>query len=435
MKVFTKALLWLVFLNAAYFCIVSTAPLLPEGRLAESLRNATLQLNGVVYGLDHWADGVAMNIMGSMNPAAPVRSGMEMAYSTSSATPNDDGASGPAYFYSSVKWLAELVSGKADARVEYSRYWWGVAAVMRPVLSVVGLGGVLRAFMLCTMLLFIWALTLLYRKIGAAAAVTFAASMALTDFPIPSLSLVSAPELILALASVCAVLRMRRDPTLLTLLFLTVGSLDVFLVPLVSPMPTLLLPLTALVLERERERERERENFCDWPDCKLILLLCFAWAAGYILTWATKWVLTGVVLGDGSFERALSQVLYRAGARSDDSYSLIDRFSAIGDNVYYLFPYSLAACSAILGAAVLVQASRICAALRVPHRRVGMFGWLALAFLFLIPYLWYFVTAQHASIHAWFAFRNQASSVWLFLLLPSLIRARGCADKDSGERL
>jgi hypothetical protein len=61
------------------------------------------------------------------------------------------------------------------------------------------------------------------------------------------------------------------------------------------------------------------------------------------------------------------------------------------------------------------------------RKPVGALGYLALAFLFLIPYLWYFVTANHATIHYWFTFRNQISSVWLFLILPHLMK------KESGE--
>jgi hypothetical protein len=61
------------------------------------------------------------------------------------------------------------------------------------------------------------------------------------------------------------------------------------------------------------------------------------------------------------------------------------------------------------------------------RKPIGAPGYFALAFLFLIPYFWYFVTANHATLHYWITFRNQISSVWLFLILPHLMK------KESGE--
>jgi hypothetical protein len=58
------------------------------------------------------------------------------------------------------------------------------------------------------------------------------------------------------------------------------------------------------------------------------------------------------------------------------------------------------------------------------RRPIGALGYFSLAFLFLIPYFWYFATANHATAHYYFTFRNQIPSVWLFLILPHIMKKK-----------
>jgi hypothetical protein len=172
---------------------------------------------------------------------------------------------------------------------------------------------------------------------------------------------------------------------------------------------------------------------------------------------------------------ALNQVLFRTGS-SVEGMTLLDRTVAIAKNIYMILPFSYIVLPFSFGnksvaeslihqisdsagltwfeklslmarelfpllpssvylsllATFLVLAVYlgivISLAFRAGKRKpVGALGYLALAFLFLIPYLWYFVTGQHVIVHYYFTFRNQLSSVWLFLILPHLMK------KESGE--
>ena len=61
------------------------------------------------------------------------------------------------------------------------------------------------------------------------------------------------------------------------------------------------------------------------------------------------------------------------------------------------------------------------------RRPIGALGYFSLAFLFLIPYFWYFVTAGHTD-HHYVTFRNQIPSLWLFLILPHIMKKKGSCD-------
>ncbi|MDR1741852.1 MAG: hypothetical protein LBR38_08465 [Synergistaceae bacterium] len=183
-------------------------------------------------------------------------------------------------------------------------------------------------------------------------------------------------------------------------------------------------------------------------------------------------MLADVVLGEGVLANAANQILLRTGGDAEGITGLFGRVVAVLKNVYMLlplsvlpgnydevhdvlhafvkslagmdgpvtarlafafrgafalFPFSMFANAAIVFATLAVYACLLAPAVfsKAPsrRRRLGAPMCLCLLALFIAPYVWYFLTAEHAFIHAYFTFRCQVSSVWLFLILPNLVRA------------
>jgi hypothetical protein len=465
---FFRTALLLCLLIIVYFGLVSTASLWPKGKLDEHLREASALLSeegwtwmpfGTMAPIMPEMNATMLNITGTLNPDAPLHSAMRMDISCVS---EDMGSLTPP----STPAFEKFVSGETTAKWNYARYWHGYTAVLRPLLAVMSFPDVRKLFFFCLMALFSVATILLTLRVDWVAALGFALTMALSSFPLVAFSLDYADNFVVALTLMCSILRWNiKDEECLVRLFLLSGSLTVFIGfgGVNEPIVTFMLPLLAMLLP-----EMKRQPCWDRRRVKNILLLGVVWSAGFLLTWAAKWVLADVVLGEDVMRDAINQIFLRTGRA--EGMTFFDKMLAIIKNIYVMMPFSVAASggrrmsevivaviyrirdtenltwldkltlmikevspllpsSIFIGVIVttLVVAVYLIiiaalAADRKKRKPIGTLGYFSLTFLFLIPYFWYFITANHATIHYYFTFRNQISSVWLFLILPHIMR-------------
>jgi hypothetical protein len=472
---FLRTVLFWCLLVGVFFVLVSAAPLFPRGRLDEHLKDAFSLLNkeglwwapfGQMPPMAADIEVITLNVTGTLDSKNPVRSAMRM---EQVYAPRDEKDSSDALFLD----LQSIAESEAMTKEPYARYWHGYTVFLRPLLSVISFRDVRTLFFLLSMMLFSVATILLARRESWQTALAFAAAMTLGGFPVLALSTVYAFNFLIALVIMCAILHWNiRDEERLVRLLLLSGALCSFLDLLFAPIVTLMLPLLAWLLP-----ELKRQPRWNWRRVGEIFLLCAVWSAGYVFTWAAKWVLADAVLGyegGGIMRNALNQILLRTGSVKDMTF--FDRIIAIVKNIYMILPFSyiilpfsfggislaeslihqinntadltwfdklslmarelfpLLPSSVYLSLAVTLLVLAVylgillSLALRGRKRKpIGTPGYFALAFLFLIPYFWYFVTAQHVTLHYWCTFRNQISSVWLFLILPHLMKKEDTA--------
>jgi hypothetical protein len=468
---FRTALFWCLLIGI-FFVLVSAAPLFPRGRLDEHLKDAFSLIDkegfwwapfGQMPQVDTVTEAIMLNVTGTLDSETPIRSAMrmDMAYA-----PEDDGD----FLTRFSRGIQNLAEGKATVKQPYARYWHGYTVLLRPLLSVISFRDVRTLSFLLSMALFSAATILLALRESGKTALAFAIAMTLGGFPILVFSIDYVIDFLIALVAMCAILHWNiRNEERLVRLFLLSGALCSFLGMLSEPVVTLMLPLLAWLLP-----ELKRQPRWDWRRVREVFLLCAVWSAGYIFTWAAKWMLADILLGEGVVRNALNQILLRTGHA--EGLTFLDRVTAIAKNIYIILPFSyiilpfsfggksvaellihqisdtagltwfeklslmareilpllpssvylcLAVTLLVLAVYLAVLFSlAFCGKKRSP---IGAVGYFSLAFLFLIPYLWYFVTANHAAIHYYFTFRNQISSVWLFLILPHLMK------KESGD--
>jgi hypothetical protein len=459
-----RTALFFCLLIGVYFTLVTTAPLWPRGRLDEHLKEASVLLNkeGLYYmpfgqmpTMDNFTEALMLNITGTLDLENPVRAAMRMniAY-----VPDDTDTP--------LRDFENFVEGRATEKRSYARYWHGYTVILRPLLSVMAFRDVRKFSFCCLMALFTAATILLSRRLGGVTALGFGLAMTLGGFPLLAFGMTFVSDFATALALMCAILYWNiKDEENLVRLFLLAGSLTAFLDILTAPLVTFTLPLLSwLLLDLKRQIRWDRRRV------KSILLLGVVWSAGYILAWAAKWILADLVLGEGIVRDAVNQILVRTG--SAEGMTFFDRLFAVVLNIYPILPFSVTITggkgiggriltaiyqirdtetltwpdklilmikevSSLLPSfvlwglivTVLILAVYLIiivspAANKKKSQPVGALGYFSLAFLFLIPYFWYFVTANHATIHYWFTFRNQIPSVWLFLILPHIMKKK-----------
>ncbi|MCL2009734.1 MAG: hypothetical protein FWG71_04215 [Synergistaceae bacterium] len=463
-----RAALFLCSLIFAYWALVSVTPLFPVLRLNEHLKDAALLLEkegeywmpfGQMPTMDNYTDAITLNIIGTLNPHEPIRSAMRMDVSYA---PDDTEPGQP------IRDFKNFVEGKAMKTWSYARYWHGDVVFLRPMLSVMTFADVRKLSFFVLMILFSSVMLLLARRTYWIVTLGFAVSMTLGGFPLLAFCMEYVDSFVIAISIMCVILRSNiRDEESLVWLFLLSGSLTTFIGfgGLTAPIVTFMFPLLSLVLP-----DLETQSFrWDWRYVKRLLLFGIVWSAGYLLTWGAKWVLADAILGgeDSVLRDAMNSILFRTG--SAEGMRLFDRMLVIVRNIYAILPFSVMssgegkapAIYAIIQSVAETEGSRLdklaltikevapilpssiflglvvtvlvlvvylvaVVSLAIDGKRrrpIGALGYFSLAFLFLVPYFWYFVTANNAN-HHYITFRNQIPSLWLFLILPHSMKKK-----------
>ena len=205
----------------------------------------------------------------------------------------------------------------------------------------------------------------------------------------------------------------RSDSVCLALLVL--GVVTAFCDLLVTPILPLGLPLVCWLLQPQ---QRLRAGV---PQCGIVVGGSLSWGVGYLLCWASKWVLAGLVTGQNVIADALHQVGVRTAADSWHGMELtwgnIIRFVYETLAKKHLFwPLALVA---VLLAALFV------ASIRDKQQLVRA---LPLLLCTLMTPAWFIVLRTHSIQHGWFTWRALGLTIFAgaaFLYYCCDIRAAG----------
>ena len=211
------------------------------------------------------------------------------------------------------------------------------------------------------------------------------------------------------------VLAKPRRSDALCLALLVLGAATAFCDLLVTPILTLGLPLVCWLLEPQ---QRLRAGL---PQCGVVVGGSLCWGVGYLLCWASKWVLAGLVTGQNVIADALHQVGVRTAA--DTWHGMELTWSNIFVFVYnalnerrLLWP---------LAAALVLLAALFVLSIR---GRQPLIRALPLLLCTLMTPAWFIVLRTHSIQHGWFTWRALGLTLFsgmAFLYYSCDIRAVG----------
>ena len=211
------------------------------------------------------------------------------------------------------------------------------------------------------------------------------------------------------------VLAKPRRSDALCLALLVLGAATAFCDLLVTPILTLGLPLVCWLLEPQ---QRLRAGL---PQCGVVVGGSLCWGVGYLLCWASKWVLAGLVTGQNVIADALHQVGVRTAA--DTWHGMELTWSNIFAFVYnalnerrLLWP---------LAAALVLLAALFVLSIR---GRQPLIRALPLLLCTLMTPAWFIVLRTHSIQHGWFTWRALGLTLFsgmAFLYYSCDIRAVG----------
>ena len=274
----------------------------------------------------------------------------------------------------------------------YARYWHGYLIWLRPLLLVMPITGVRVVQYVTLAALLAAVLWLLRRRCGARAAVWFVVSQLLvTVFWVPH-QVQYFTCFALGYAGCIWVLAKPRRSDVLCLGLLVFGVVTAFCDLLVTPILTLGLPLVCWLLEPQ---QRLRAGA---PQCGVVVGGSLAWGVGYLLCWASKWVLAGLITGQNVIADALHQIGVRTAA--DTWHGIELTWSNIFAFVYKTLNEKHLLLPLLL--AVVLLTALFAASIRDRQQLVRA---LPLGLCALMPPAWFVVLRTHSIQHGWFVWR------------------------------
>ena len=288
----------------------------------------------------------------------------------------------------------------------YARYWHGYQIILRPLMLFTSRRGICLLFGALIAALAWVAVSTVGKGIGADGALVFAFSLAMSYCWSAPLSMQYMNVYILSFLGIFLCRFVKSTAVLFTVL----GSLVNFFDFLTFPLLTLLFPLTfLLLLQIQREDYSLKSGVSFWAEAT------FCWGCGYGLTWVAKWSIGSLVLGQSVLRSALNASIFRIAGNA--AYP-VSHYKAIQRNLRALL-LNIAPEGWLIAFVICV--------LYLEHRNLVPNNWygeflarlkarkdkiMPLFLTAMIPYIWYFILANHSQIHYWFTFRNQAGTIF-----------------------
>lgn len=281
----------------------------------------------------------------------------------------------------------------------YARYWHGYLIWLRPLLLITDITGVRVVQYLVLAALFAAVAVLLRRRCGLRAAVWFAVSqMLVTAFWAPH-QVQFFTCFAVAYAGCVWVLAKPRRSDDVCLALLVLGVVTSFCDLLVTPVLTLGLPLVCWLLEpQQRLRAGTRQ-------CGIVVGGSLTWGVGYLLCWASKWVLAGLVTGQNVIADALHQVGVRTAADSWHGMELT------WSNILH-FVYTTLAGKHLFWPLVLAVVLLLALFAASIRDRQQLARALPLGLCALMTPAWFIVLRTHSIQHGWFTWRALGLTVF-----------------------
>lgn len=282
---------------------------------------------------------------------------------------------------------------------EYARYWHGYLVFLRPLLLIFSYEQINILIFVLVMILLFLNFYYIKNKIGLKVAIGFALSYVLVDGLFITMSLNEVTCFIISLISCLYILIQYDKIKDINKVFFVIGALTNFFDLLTNPIVTYGMPIIIYMLIKS-----SKENLKFKEILKLYFTTSIMWGLGYGLTWATKWIITDLILDRGIIKNALEQISYRT---SGESYS-------IKILIKKLLKYFSKTIVIVTGIITVILCFNIKNIKNLKHIKIlnVLKSMIPFIIAIFIPIVWYIVLLNHSCVHAFFTYRNLIVSIF-----------------------
>ena len=383
-------------LIAAYFCFAILSCLLPDKAIRRHIaESAPVIAKEGIYPqavipveqcrMDNFTDTLIMNQIYNIDRKHPMKSAMMMVRSSEEGQDwNQPGL------------LVRRVQGETLEEEPYARYWHGGTflfrflfllmdfTTMRLMLFIIS--SVLMVLLLCAYYPEAGLMKTLALMLGFLVAYGFVMQFSMQFFPVLAITIIGG----------LLVIKSKKSTSML---FFIIGSLTCYFDLLTTPLLTLGIPLVVLL------SFKSDEGFCFKDNLLEIIKLILLWGLGFALTFVTKWALASMVLGENIFADAYEVSLYRM--EVDD----FTRWDAVTMNLGMINWWIVGIAAIVMLVVGLIKRRKF------NYKKILLF-----LIISVMPYVWYFLLANHSYLHWWFTYRLQMVAVVSLLMMVSVKR-------------
>lgn len=376
---------------------------IPQSAIKENVITSThtLQEEGLykkffnfkLFQMDNFTDAYMLNLAISADSKHPVEAGM-MNYDYKSKN-----------FMNLAYDTEKVAQGKTDNldKSSYGRYWQGYQVILRPLLTIFTYPQIRVLNYIIFTLLIISIVWLLAQRISTGTAVLFGSSLLLINFPIVPYSMQFSTCFYIAFISMILLMKcptLTKSNANILCSFFIIGGITSYLDFLTTPQLTLGLPLIVYMLTKRPKNA--------W---RTVIAICIAWALGYGLLWASKWMMGYLLTGNN----ILADAMQSAELRTSNQYKGMEmtipnilNFIWVNIEAKGLLPLF---CASIIGVLLCLG---IYLKMLKSKQAFKEYSWLLLIAM-IVP-VWFLVLRNHSIQHGWFTWRAGLLSLFSLLL-------------------
>ena len=350
-----------------------------------------------LFQIDNMTDCLMMNINASADSDNPIRSSMIDNYSQ----PYEYGDTGT-YLKMDQTTLDIAENGANESTIfsDYARYWHGYQVVLRPLLYFFNYNQIRVINYIALFVLITITIVLLYKRLNIIYALSFAATLVLSNIMIVPLAIQFSTCFYIALFGMIIILNCNRitDSKRLTIIFFTIGAFTSYMDFLTTPILTLGFPLLVLIAIN-KEKERLRTLFTQ----------SFGWFLGYASIWASKWLIGWILTGENIIDTAMACAQQRMGN------TIV--FGGVEMPMNQFFEIILSKLSnMIYPICIAIGIVTILFILYFYKNRdkLKKFNWLVI--IAIMPIAWFIVMKNHSLQHIFFTWRDFILTLWCMLI-------------------
>lgn len=348
-----------------------------------------------LFQMDNYTDTIMLFESVSIDEKDPVRSVMSNKIYKSEE------------YFNLVGDLKNYLKGNIEGleEFEYSRYWHGYLVILRPLLEffnykqirVINYIGLIA--LLIALLISIWV------NIGKKECVIFLISQIAVSLPLIPYNLQFSWTFYIAYISSLLLIRREKRCTnkeyFIYMFFFIIGGLTSFIDLLVTPIITVGLPLTILLVMRTGEIIQKKFT--------RIIGVSVVWGIGFAFIWGAKWIIGSWITGTDIVSDAINQIFIRTTGSTWKGMEL-----SIPNIVSFIFA-TLKMHNLLIPFIILVVVAVIAYVLCMKDIDTFMKNcWLL--FIACMPLAWFFVLREHSIQHGWFTWRALTVTIFAGLL-------------------
>lgn len=353
---------------------------------------------------DNYADVILLDVAWNMGNGSPFTAALDTKYY--------DGNDGSFDYGENFGFYCDI-TGAAQPNTDYTRYWHGMAALIRPLMLVTDVGGIKLAGVISAFVLLAANAGLLIKRRQYFAAGALTAAFLCVHVWNIRLSMEYQPAVLVTLALLPFYILFAENDGALLFLAVISGVMIAFFDFLTAETLTILIPLLIVFIIRKQEGRLPglRENIVLSVKCG------GAWLLSYVGTFLVKWAAASAVTGENKLLTALTSAEVRINGGAEELSPAVQLFLAPAANISTLFGGTSRVDWGAVAAGIIISALAFGAVFYLFRSRERSDRSFTVIMLILgaMPLARFFLLNNHSYLHEFFTYRALASTILALL--------------------